>query len=107
MSLASVVAFWRVEKTTITGWICMASAFVAFSGQPGPMQIHWPNWVLMTSYWSAFISGGGFCAWVKTRGVTGGDITPQGNTAPKVTMVEAAKSGAPPVPVQPAGEKES
>jgi len=107
MSLASIVAFWRVEKTTIMGTFTTAMGLVALTSAPGEGHVNWPHWVVMMAYWTVGPGAFAFSYWTKTKGVTGGDITPQGNTAPKVTMVEAAKSGAPPVPVQPAGEKKS
>jgi hypothetical protein len=105
MNLSSIVSFWRVEKTTIMGMFTTAMGLVALTSGPGEGHVNWPHWVVMMAYWTVGPGALAFSYWTKTKGVTGGNVTPQGNPAPPVTMVEAAKPGAPDVPVQPVEKK--
>ena len=102
MTLDSIVAFWKVEKTTITGMFSLAMFAVMATGAiQGPHHINWPSWLDQIAWWTVGPGAALFTAYVKTRGVTGGTVTTTGAPAPPVTLVEAAQPGAPDVPVQP------
>ena len=100
--LQSLLAFWRVDKTTIMGGFTAAMGLVALTSQPGDGHVSWPHWLILMAYWTVGPGAVLFSFWVKTRGVTGGTVTPQGQIAPQTQLVEAAKPGAPDVLVQPA-----
>ena len=102
VTLDSIVAFWKVEKTTITGMFSLAMfAVMATGAMQGPHHINWPAWLDQMAWWTVGPGAVAFTLYTKTRGVTGGTVSTDGTPAPPVTMVEAARPGAPDVPVQP------